>query len=385
VGSLVGVGLTMGDLFRLRAAAAAENQPAVQSVILLWMSGGPSHVDTWDPKPEASDAIHGPFKAIKTNVDGLRLNENLTRMAKLADKYTVIHSVTHPSPAHEIAHHIMLTGNVPARGTVNPAIGSIVAKEKGFKAGLPPYVCVPSAPPWYGGAGFLGGQYKPFAIGSDPNRKDFRVQGLSLPKSLTMDRIAGRRSLLSQMDGLDQQMQQEDAFQVMDTFYARAYDMLTSPKVKSAFNLGAEDVQLRERYGRTNFGQSCLLGRRLVERGVPFVTVHKGGWDTHFQNFPNLKRLIPDLDQGFSALLSDLSDRGLLEKTLVICAGEFGRTPKIDYSARWQGGRHHVASCFSVVMAGGGIKVGQVIGASDDTASKPKTRPVYPWEIAATL
>jgi hypothetical protein len=383
VGALTVFGLTFGDFLKMKAYGDAKDTKA-KSVILLWMSGGPSHIDTWDPKPDAPEDYRGPFKAIETNVKGIFINEHLPLMAQQADKFSIVRGFTHVSPAHEIAHHLVLTGNVPQGGLVYPSWGSVVALEKGFKSELPPFVAVPNPPPWYGEAGFMGGNYKPFTVGSDPNSKDFRVRGLTMPKDVSDERIKDRRGLLKDMDELSRQLDKEDSFKVVDSFYERAYSLITG-EAKKAFDIAAEPDKVRDEYGRSTFGQSCLLARRLVERGVPFITVHKGGWDTHFKNFENVKSLNTDLDKGFSALLQDLQQRGLLESTIVVWAGEFGRTPKIDWSSQWQGGRHHYPNVFSVVVAGGGFKGGQVVGSSDAKAEAVKERPCLPWDLAASV
>jgi hypothetical protein len=349
------------------------------------MGGGPSHVDTFDPKPDAPEEYRGPFKVIDTKVSGVRISGHLPMLAQQADKFSIIRSMTHPSPSHEIANHIMLTGNVLARGTVCPSYGSVVFREKGSGASLPPYVAIPGNPP-YAEGGYLGGAYKPFAVGNDPNGGNFRVRGLTLPRSLTNERLDRRRKMLDGLDSLERELEKEDQFKVLDSFYQRSYDMITAPAVKAAFDLSKENDRLRDRYGRNTLGQSCLLARRLVEQGVPFVHVDRGGWDTHLKNFETLKNTrLPELDQAFSALLDDLHQRGLLATTLVIWMGEFGRTPKIDWSAQWQGGRHHWPKCFSVVVAGGGFHGGRVLGTSNAVGEEPAERPVLPWDLGATM
>lgn len=389
VGAISTLGLSLPGLLKAKANAETTNEaPKAKAVIQLWMSGGPSHLDTFDPKPDAGEDYHGPLKPIDTNVPGMRICELLPMMAQQADKYSILRGCTHPSPAHEIATHIMGTGNVPAGGLVYPTIGSVVALEKGYEHGytgeLPPFVALTNPAPWYGEAGFLGGRYKPFATGGDPNAQTFEVRGLKLARGLSEGRAKDRQSLLGGVDSLEETFEREELFEVVDTYYQRAYGLVLG-QAKEAFDLSKEDPKLRDRYGRTSFGQSCLLARRLVERGVPFVTVHRGGWDTHLKNFDAMKNLLPELDRCFTALLEDLSNHGLLDSTVVVWEGEFGRTPKIDWSAQWQGGRHHWANAFSSLIAGGGFKGGHVIGSSDEKGETVKDRPCYPWDLCASI
>lgn len=389
LGALSSLGLTLGSHFGRGALAESSAVPAsnakAKACIVVWLSGGPSHLDTFDPKPEADEAYRGPFKAIDTNVSGIQVCEHLPHLAKQADKYCLLRSITHPSPSHDTARHIMLTGNVPARGTVNPSYGSVVFREYGQQAALPPYVAVPNGPN-YAQAGFMGGAYNPLAVGNDPNRDGFRVQGLTLPKQLTVDRLAHRRNVLKKIDSLQAELDHPEQFDVLDKFYSRSYDMVTAPAVKKAFDIASEDSKLRERYGRNTLGQSCLLARRLVESGVSFVHVDRGGWDTHRKNFDVLEKTrLPELDQALAGLLEDLAQRGMLDSTIVLCMGEFGRTPKIDWSAQWQGGRHHYSKVFSALIAGGGFRGGHVVGSSTPTGELVESRPILPWDMGATM
>lgn len=383
IGALSLLGLTMGDWLRLKAYGQAGAGRA-KSVIQIWLSGGPSHLDTFDPKPEAPEDYRGPLKAIETNVPGIRISEWLPKLSRCADKYSLIRSMTHPSPAHELATHLVITANFPSGDLTFPSMGSVVAWAKGSPNELPPYIAIPTPAPWYGEAGFLGAQFKPFAIRSDPNRKDFRIPGLTPPKGVTIERIRGRRGLLKALDNLARRVEAEGIFEAMDSFYQRAFSLLLGD-AKKAFDLSEERDRVRDRYGRTTFGQSCLLARRLVEVGVPFVTVHFGGWDTHRKNFDVLQKKLPIFDQGLSALLEDLAQQGLMDETIVVCIGEFGRTPKIDWSAQWQGGRHHWSHAFSALIAGGGFEGGQVVGETDEKGAFVKDRPVYPWDLAASI
>ncbi len=386
IGASSALGLTMADLLRSQALASPERRAKTKAkaCIVVWLSGGPSHLDTFDPKPAAPSEYRGAFKPIPTKADGMQICEHLPLLAQQADKFSILRTMTHPSPSHDIASHIMLTGNVPARGTVNPSYGSVVFREFGYQGALPPYIAVPNGHR-YAQAGFLGGTYKPFAIGADPNAKGFQVRSLRLPSGMTVDRLQHRRQWLTALDTLKRRVQDEE-LEVLDGFYQRSYDMIMSPTSSKAFDMESEDPKVRERYGRNTFGQSCLLARRLVEAGVAFVHVERGGWDTHFRNFETLKDTrLPEFDRAFSALLEDLHQRGLLESTIVLCMGEFGRTPKIDYSPRWQGGRHHYSKVFSSVIAGGGLAGGHVVGTSSEKGEEVKDRPVLPWDVGATM
>lgn len=386
-GAASGLGLAIPSLLGRTAQAAAKELPVTaKSCIVLYMNGGPSQPDTFDPKPDAPESHRGPFGSIETNVPGIRLGEHLPLTAQQADKFTILRSMTHPSPSHGIARHIMLTGNVQARGTTNPSFGSVVYKERGQRGSLPPYVAIPSAPDFAAG-GFLGGGYKPLAVGSDPNSKNFQVQGLTLPKRLTVDRLEHRRKMLATVDAFQQgEERTAEEFNVLDQFYDRSYNMITNPEVKKAFDINAEDPKLRDRYGRNTLGQSCLLARRMVEAGVDFIHVDRGGWDTHRKNFETLENTrLPELDQAYSTLLEDLHTRGLLESTIVLWMGEFGRTPKVDWAPQWQGGRHHFSKVFSTVVAGGGFKGGQVVGSSGPLGEAVESRPILPWDLGATM
>ncbi len=385
IGALSTFGVTMADLLRSRALAAPGTKEArAKACIVLWMSGGPSHMDTFDLKPNAPSTHRGTFKPIPTKVPGMQICEHLPKLAQQADKFSILRTLTHPSPSHDIASHIMLTGNVPARGTVSPSYGSVVFREWGYQGALPPYIAVPNGHR-YAQAGFMGGTYKPFAIGADPNAKGFQVRSLRMPAGMTVDRLQHRRKWLEQLDQLKRRIDHEE-LEVLDGFYQRSYEMIVSPESSKAFDLASEDDKVRQRYGRNTFGQSCLLARRLVEAGVAFVHVERGGWDTHARNFETLQNArLPELDQGFSALLEDLDQRGLLDTTVVLWMGEFGRTPTIDYAPRWQGGRHHYSKVFSSVIAGGGLAGGHVVGESSEKGEEVKDRPVLPWDVGATL
>jgi hypothetical protein len=380
VGSASLLGLTTADWLRLKAEPAKA-----KSVIQLWMAGGPTQTDTWDPKPQAGEDFTGPIRgALATNVTGVQISTLLPQLAKAADKYTIIRSMTHGNNAHETAAYIMQTGTMPTPELVYPAVGAIVALKKEYTGNLPPYITLTNPLGRFSEAGFLGNNYKTFAPGGDPNNPNFRVQGLAPPRGVTDQRIAERRTLLESVDALAARADKVDAFRGMDEYRKKAYELILGD-ARKAFDLTQETDATRARYGRNPYGQSCLLARRLVEAGVPFITVNDGGWDTHKDNFDAMRRKLPIQDAAMSALLTDLADRGLLSSTIVTWYGEFGRTPRIANEAPWFGGRHHFAQVFSAVVAGGGFKGGAVLGSSDARGENVRDRPVYPWDLAASV
>jgi uncharacterized protein (DUF1501 family) len=381
IGAVSVLGLTLPDLLRARAASADSGREI--SCILLWMSGGPSHLDTFDPKPEAPQEIRGEFKAIATNVPGIQLTEHLPKLAKQMDKFTILRSVTSPDGSHESATSYLLSGYRFTPALDYPAFGSVYAREKGFRNGMPPYALLGGLPFGYGGAGYMGAEYNPFSVGGDPASKNFSVRDVALPKDVDGARVDRRRAMLASLDLFQRKVETRAAsIKTMDSFYEKAYSLVTSPVAKQAFDLTKEPVKLRDAYGRNTFGQSCLLARRMVEAGVRFVTVHRGGWDTHTDNFKALKQdRLPELDQGYAALLEDLAQRGMLDSTLVVWMGEFGRTPKVNASA----GRDHWPYAMSVCLGGGGIKRGMAIGETNERAEVPKDRPIKVEDVAATI
>ncbi|MEI7729045.1 MAG: DUF1501 domain-containing protein [Verrucomicrobiota bacterium] len=389
VGSLTMMGLSLSEWFALKAAGAiAEPRGGAKAVIQLWMGGGPTQTDTFDPKPDQGVEISGPLRSpIQTNVKGIRISELLPLLGKQADKYSILRSMTHMNNGHETATYMMMTGTPAASDPPYPALGAVVAYERnraGYAGTLPPYITLTSALGRFSEAGFLGNNYRTFAPGGDPNNKDFRVQGLVPPRSMSDARIQERRSLLQALDSVARETDKPGVLDAMDDYEKKAYGLILGD-AKKAFDLSEEKDALRDKYGRHHFGQSCLLARRLVERGVPFVTINYGGWDTHVENHKAMQRLLPPLDSGFATLLEDLAQRGLLESTIVIWYGEFGRTPRIANEAPWFGGRHHFGNVFSAVVAGGGFKGGQVIGSSDTRGENVKDRPVYPWDLSASM
>jgi len=381
-------GLTLPKLFQLEATAATGKEPKAKSCIFLFLEGGPSTIDMWDMKPDAPAEIRGPFKPIKTNVVGTLVGEHCHRSAKVADKYTILRSHSHGDNGHRTGYHYLFTGYKPnfADGAntkipVNelyPSLGSIVSRELGSRAGVPPYINLPH-PMAAGGPGFYGAEHAPFVIEADPAQPDFEVKDL-LPDDRLSDSRNQRRQRMLQ--ALEKDASAVGKAGVMSTYYDKARELASSPLARKAFNLKDEPEKLRTAYGHTTLGQCALLSRRLVEAGCRFVGVDHSGWDTHFNCFQGLERdLIPHADQAFSALVSDLHDRGMLDTTLVVMMGEMGRTPRINEKA----GRDHWSMVQSVLFAGGGIKPGQVLGASDKTGSRPTADPVSIADILRTV
>jgi hypothetical protein len=386
-------GLTLPGLQRLRAEGVADRG---RSVILFWLSGGPGHMETWDPKPDAPGGFRGPFGAISTSVPGVHFGELLPEQARRMDKLAILRSVNHGTGDHTKGNHWMLTGyegpafNAPDNTVQRrPSIGSAVARLGGARRpGLPAYVAVPNL---RGGtdnlfhyAAYLGGSANPFVVESDPNDPKFRVRNLSLPGGVTLDRLDDRRRMREAMEGLRRDL--DPKLNDLDAYYGRAFDMLTGKAATAAFDIAAEPPALRDRYGRHTFGQSALLARRLVEAGVPFVTVNCVPWDHHgtrpqLKTEEGAKKLIPPLDRAIGALIDDLIERGLYDSTLVVAMGEFGRTPRMNKDA----GRDHWGKTFSVLMGCGSMRMGQVIGRSNERGEHVVERPINPQDVAATV
>jgi len=359
-----------------------------KAVIQIWMWGGPSHLDTFDPKPDAGSAYCGPLnKPIATNVPGIQIGQLLPLLAQQADKYSLIRSMTHGNNGHETAAYMMLTGHKPGDGVVYPAIGSLVSYFKGYSHGysglIPPNIMLTDGLGRFAEEGFLGPLYKSFVTGGDPNGKQFAVEGV-VAAGITDQRQSNRRTLLHTLDSLGKALPDNPDFSALDKCENKAYEMILGD-ARKVFDLSQETDALRDKYGRTKFGQSCLMARRLVENGVVYITINYPGWDNHEQIFPTMQRKLPEFDQGLAALLQDLSDRHLLDTTIVWCCGEFGRTPKIDWEAPWNGGRSHYGTCFSVLVAGGGFQGGHIVGASDAKGEKPAERPVYPQDLIGSI
>lgn len=376
LGGLGALGLTLPDLLRMREASAA---PEVNCII-LWLKGGPPQHETFDPKPDAPVEIRGDLGVMKAKT-GFLISDGLPRLAAMSDRYSVIRSLTHTDNNHETAEVWMQSGYKFNVATRYPSFGSVVSKEKGWRNGLPAYTLL-GGQPTSEGAGYLGTVYNPLSVTADPSAKDFSVKDVTLPAGVTQTVFDRRQRMLAALDRFQRNSETRAAVaKSIDRFQERAVDLVTSPAAKKAFALEEEPASVRDSYGRHRFGQSCLLARRLVEAGVRFVTVAMGGWDTHQDHTLQMKSLLPRLDTGYSALLQDLSDRGMLSNTLVLTFGEFGRTPQINPRA----GRDHWASVFSVCLGGGPVKLGQVIGASDAIGATPAERPVTAAELAATV
>ena len=379
-------------LFAPPLLAADALKPAkAKAVIQIWMWGGPAHLDTFDPKPDAGPDYCGPYTTpIETNVSGIRIGQELPRLAKLADKYSIIRSMTHGINAHETASYVVQTGRPAGTGDVFPCAGAVVSRFMGVDAGyqglLPPYIVLTQPQGRFSESGFMGLRYKPFATGGKPNASTFTVEGI-VQQGITQARQRDRRALLSALDTFGRQAKDNPAIQQMNLCQEQAYELILGDAGK-VFDIHTEDEKLRERYGNSEFGASCLLARRLVEQGAKYVTInynYSPNWDSHKKHFDVMKIRLPEFDKGFSTLLADLSDRGLLDRTIVWCGGEFGRGPKIQWEAPWNGGRSHHGKCFSHVVAGGGFQGGHVIGASDDKGIDVAERPVYPWDMIGSI
>ena len=396
VGSAGLLGLSLPQLLSLEARAATGGAPApkAKSVIMLWLAGGPATIDMWDNKPNAPEGIRGEFKNIATKVSGIEFAETLPKMATVADKISVVRSLAHSIPSHGVATVWMTTGNKPTAALQYPSLGSLAAKLLTVDKGVPPYVSFQDLRNGAaGGSGYLGAGYNAFGVEGAPGRgngtkpagggNQLQVRGISLPNDFSLDQLDKRDKLLQSFDrgmkGLDDS---GDIVDGLDTFHKQALEILRSDKTKKAFNLAQEKQELRDNYGSNPFGQGALAARRLVEAGVRFVTVSLGGWDTHSQTFNAHKtRLMPTLDQTLAALIKDLDDRGMLDSTIVMCAGEFGRTPKVNKN----NGRDHWARSMACVIAGGGFKRGYVHGSTDASGMAPATEPVTPDDVASTI
>lgn len=387
--AMAGCGGTAGavDAAATGPAAAMQTATKAKAMIQIWMWGGPCHLDTFDPKPDAGYDYCGPLShPIATNVPGIQVGELLPLLAQQADKYSIIRSMTHGNNGHETASYLVQTGREPGR-LVYPSAGAVVSLFKGYDHGyeglVPPYVVLTEPQGRFSEAGFLGQRYKPFATGGDPNQARFVVEGI-VAEGITDERQLARRELLHGLDSLGAAMPADPRFEKLDQCEQNAYDLMFG-EARTIFDLNEEAPELRDKYGRNKFGQSCLMARRLVELGVPYVTINYNGWDTHKQHFETMNRKLPEMDQGMATLLQDLSDRGLLDSTIVWWGGEFGRTPRVQWEAPWNGGRSHYGACFCSVVAGGGFKGGQVVGASDARGEQVAERPVYPADLIGTM
>jgi|694.fasta_scaffold00366_4 hypothetical protein len=384
-------GISLPTLLQWQAEAALPTTPKAKAIIFIMLEGGPSHIDMWDMKPEAPSEIRGPFKPISTVVPGTMISELMPRCAQIVDKFTILRSHSHNDNAHQTGRHWLLTGYPPsfadgqAKGVpfneLYPSIGSIVSRELGQQGHVPPYVELPN-PLGPGGPGFYGPKYAPFTINNDPAQPDFEVRDLKTPAGISPDRFMRRQKLRSDIRSLGPGHESTGKATTFDSYYEKAVALVTSKEAREAFDIQAESVSLRERYGYSSIGQSALLARRLVQAGCRFIGIEHGSWDTHTDNFSSHeKALCPPTDQAFSALVTDLDEQGMLDETLVVMMGEMGRTPKINADA----GRDHWSQCQTVILAGGGIKRGAVIGASDSTASFPTTTPYGIQDLLRTF
>jgi hypothetical protein len=389
LGALFGGGLVQA--LRLRAQATPPNGPPAQarSCILIWMDGGPTHYETFDPKPNAPAEIRGEFTAIATQVPGVVFSQHLTRLAGVAHKLAVVRSIRHDQGNHGAGNHYMMTGAPPripvgcgAFVSFHPSLGAVTARERGAPAGLPAYFSMPEMSR-SGGPNFLGARYAPFIVSDNPNLPDFRVRDVALPRGLSGERFDSRRGIRQELDQLQRLADPAaaDPAVALDQHYQQGYDLVTSPQAQAAFDIHREPAHIREHYGRTPFGQRALLARRLVEAGVPFITLYEGGWDHHVGVFAALRQRLPSFEATIAALIEDLDQRGLLDTTLVLTLGEFGRTPQINRDA----GRDHWSNAMSVLFAGGGTPGGQVVGATDVRGFAAVERVLSPENFAATI
>jgi hypothetical protein len=394
--------VSLADVLRAKALSAEmgtaeKDAPSKDTaVILLWLDGGPSHLDTYDMKPDAPPEFRGIWRPIKTNAPGVEISELFPLQAKLADKFSIIRSLYHNDGDHFGGAHRMLTGRDGANGAntsqKSPGIGSIIAKVCGpRKHGMPPYVAAPIASsvglrPGYFGGHYLGHEFNPFETEGDPNNQDFKVNSFNLPQGLTLDRLQNRRSLKLSLDRLRAAADQSKTMDAMDRFEQQAFEFISGDMARKAFDLTSESAEFREKYGRTNFGQSTLLARRLVEAGATFVTVHFGGWDHHWNLQAGYQDYLPQVDAAVSSLFEDLSQRGLLEKVLVVMFGEFSRTPRMNNGlGNGTPGRDHWGNSMSCLIGGGGVKGGRIIGSTDRRGEAPAIRPVTPQDLHATI
>lgn len=387
VGSLAVGGMTLPNLLRGEALAKEAGTSAKRkAVILVWQAGGPSHLDMYDLKPTAPAEYRGEFKPIPTNVSGIEISEHLPLQAAMFDKFSVVRSAFHTNAGHGMGSQWMLTGYQPTievNDNIYPSCGSVVAALRGpNEPGMPAYCNVPNRLD-LGKAAYLGASYNPFSPDSDPNSQGFQVRNMKLPGNLSLNRLERRQQLLGQVDTIRRDIDTKGDIVGLDKFYHDAFEMVTSEKALRAFDIHKEDPKLREKYGRNDLGQSCLLARRLVESGVTYITVQAGGgWDTHGNNFAELKnRLLPQFDRAVAALVDDLFVRGLQDEVLVMAMGEFGRTPRINPQA----GRDHWPGAMIVLFAGGGLKMGQAIGTTDSKAEYPTSKPYTPGCVLSTM
>ena len=389
LGSFLGGGLA--SALRIRSLAASEEKPAATpaSCILVWLDGGPTHYETFDPKPEAPREIRGAYETIPTGIAGVRFSKHMKQLASVSDKLAIIRSIRHDHGNHGAGNHYMMTG-APTRIPVScgafvsfhPSLGSVTARERGAPKGLPAYFSL-GRMSRSGGPNFLGARYAPFVVKNDPNQGSFRVRDVALPKGLDGSRFSSRQDIRREVDQLLRIRDEAagDPVESYDEYFRQGHELITSAQAQEAFDIHREPAATRDLYGRNSFGQRALLARRLVEAGVPFVTLYDGGWDHHTNIFKSLDSMLPPRDRALAALIQDLDQRGMLDSTMVICLGEFGRTPKINE----RGGRDHWSNAMSVLFAGGKTPGGQVVGATDRKGYSASKRVLSPENFASTI
>jgi hypothetical protein len=384
VGPIGGLGLTLGDYFQRKAQADQKHydfiEAKAQSIIHIFLPGGMAHQESFDPKPYSPLEYRGEMGSIKTNT-GEVISETLPKLATICNKIAIIRSMTHGEAAHERGTHNMFTGYRPSPALIFPSMGSVVSHEYGPRNNLPPYVCIPTVPNEFAANGYLSSSFAPFSLGSDPANGGFKVLDLNLPGDVNDARFTRRRTALEAVNDYFNKKDKSDNVGAMNTFYERAYSLISSPQAREAFNIEAEPANVRDQYGRNVAGQRLLMARRLVAAGVRFVTLTYGGWDMHNSVTQGMRGQMPALDQALTTLINDLEAQGLLNTTLIMVSSEFGRTPKINATA----GRDHWPKVFSVMLAGGGIKGGTIYGTSNSTASEPDSDPVGPEDLATTV
>ena len=392
IAGMASIGL--GDVLRAKALSGQAKKNT--SVLMLWLDGGPGHMDMYDMKPDAPKEYRGLWRPIPTNVSGIEVSELFPRQAQLADKFSLVRSLHHNIGAHFPAAHYFLTGrhrSAPGLVGTFPSMGSITTMVTGARrSGLPPYIGVPISSsigrkPGYFGGNFLGMHRDPFQTAGDPNSEEFQVNNINLPSGLSVDRLEDRRFLHERLDQLRRDVDRSGTFEALDEFDRQAYDLVAGSAARRAFDISAEDPRIRDLYGRHTWGQSTLLARRLVEAGSTFVTVHFGGWDHHWNLEGGMKNHLPKVDSAVATLIEDLDQRGLLEKTLVIVCGEFSRTPRMNtgHNGRGTPGRDHWGRSMSVLMAGGGVKGGRVVGSTNRLGEAPKDHPLVIGDLHTTI
>jgi len=376
VGFLSGLGLSLNQVLASELISKAK----AKSVINIFLPGGMAHQESWDPKIYAPIEYRGPLGSIKTSIPGVHFSENLVETAKIVDKITVVRSMTHGEAAHERGTHNMFTGYKPSSALTYPSIGSVVSHELGVRNNLPPYICIPNQPNEFAGTGYLSKMHSGFSINADPANAGYKVQDLSFPVGVDENRFKTRKNILTTVNEHFSN-QDDDKLRATDSFYQKAYALISSEKARSAFDIEKEDNKIRDFYGRNSAGQRMLLARRLIEAGTRFVTLTFGGWDHHDNIAAGIRNQLPQFDKAYAALITDLDQRGLLNETLVLVTSEFGRTPKINATA----GRDHWPSVYSIALAGGGIKRGYVHGESDANGAQPENDPLTVENLAATV